>query len=75
MKTWFGVSLSGAGDRKKLLTGNQQMQNMFAWRQFYKKIHFSHADLLIFPEMWSTTSRLKTRSKIKQQEVAADAHE
>lgn len=30
MKTWFGLSLSGAGDRKKLLTGNQQMQNMFA---------------------------------------------
>lgn len=29
MKTWFGLSLSGAGDRKKLLTGNQQMQNMF----------------------------------------------
>ena len=51
MKTWFGLSLSGAGDRKKLLTGNQQMQNMFAQRQFYKKIHFSHADQLIFLEI------------------------
>ena len=60
MKTWFGLSLSGAGDRKKLLTGNQQMQNMFAWRQFYKKIHFSHADQLIFLEIWSIIFCSKT---------------